>query len=98
MNDEFYHLVPDSVVMRMLGQRQKMRCMCCKEWYERGRFTCCAPPNGMRTDKWMSLTCPDPPRGCGKCIRHCECESKKERLGKGPLASLAQAFLAEYGR
>jgi hypothetical protein len=75
--------------------RPMLRCCCCGEVYERGRFRCCAPPNGMKSEKWLELACPMPPRGCGKCAKHCACPSKVARLGEGPLASLGRQFLSQ---
>lgn len=99
MNEtSWYHLVPDEVVMKRLGQRARMRCMCCKEFYERGKFSCCAPPNGMKSEQWLALSCPDAPHGCGKCAKHCACPSKAKRLGEGPLAGLGRQFLEEHRR
>ncbi len=51
-------------------------CYCCGEQYERGHFTCCAPPRDMRGAEWLELWC----RKCGtregqrKCPKHCACE------------------------
>jgi hypothetical protein len=98
VTDNWYHLVPDDVVMKRLGQRRRMWCMCCRTEYDRGKFVCCAPPNGMKSEHWLSLSCPDPPKGCGKCAKHCQCPSKAERIGEGPLAGLGRQFLEEHGR
>lgn len=97
MKDNWYHLVPDSVVLKALGDRPVMRCMCCGTTYKRGQFTCCAPPKGMASHTWLSLSCWDE-TGCGKCARHCQCPNKAERLGKGPLAGLCKEFLEAHGR
>lgn len=97
MKDDFYHLVPDEVVLRRLGQRRTFHCLCCGARYLRGAFTCCAPPAGMASHVWLGLSC-WAEDGCKKCARHCECPNKAERLGQGPLASLGKAFLEEHGR
>jgi len=96
LRDDFYHLVPDEIVLKGLAQqRQRLHCMCCHEIYERGSFKCCAPPSGMRSDKWFEMRCPSPKDGgCGKCAKHCQCPNKRARLGEGPLAELARKFLA----
>lgn len=73
----------------------ELRCCCCKTVYTRGQFSCCAPPGGMSSHHWLALSCPMPPHGCGQCAKHCQCPNKAERLGKGPLASLAESFIAE---
>jgi hypothetical protein len=83
----------------VLGQPKTLRCMCCKTLYRKGEFACCAPPNGMTSQNWLSLSCPMPDQGgCGKCARHCQCPNKAERIGQGPLAQLGAQFLAEHGR
>jgi hypothetical protein len=94
MRDDFYHLVPDEVVLRGLGQRRDLRCMCCGTAYRRGEFRCCAPPNGMRSEVWLEGYCPTPKQGgCGKCPHHCLCPNKGERLGRGPLKHLCDEFM-----
>lgn len=100
LRDDFYHLVPDSVVMKGLAQeRQMLHCFCCGDIYQRGNFSCCAPPKGMNSSKWREMRCPDPKEGgCGKCAKHCHCPSKKIRLGEGPLASMAKRFLEDFRR
>lgn len=71
-----------------------LHCFCCGTSYRRGSFTCCKRPNGMRADKWGSLWCPPVKEGgCGKCPRHCDCPSKAERLGQGPLVPLLVDFM-----
>ncbi len=75
--------------------KRTLTCFCCGTTYTQGQFRCCAPPNGMPSHKWLALTCPMAPHGCGKCAQHCQCPSKAERLGRGPLATLAQAWLEE---
>lgn len=94
VRDDWYHLVPDEVVLKGLGQRKTLRCMCCKQEYKQGQFRCCAPPNGMASHHWLALDCPDPPHGCGKCAHHCECPTKAARLAEGPLARLGREYLA----
>lgn len=100
LRDDFYHLVPDAVILKRLAQqRQTLTCYCCRDTYQRGSFRCCAPPKNMNSSHWREMRCPDPKEGgCGKCPRHCQCPSKKERLGEGPLANLARRFLSEYQR
>lgn len=99
VRDDFYHLVPDAVVLKRLGQRPMLRCCCCGEQYPRGSFKCCAPPPGMRSDYWLELACPMPANGgCGKCARHCQCPRKAERMKPGPLADLAKSFLERFNR
>jgi hypothetical protein len=97
MKDGWYHLVPDSVVLTGLGQRRTLTCHCCGTRYDVGKFTCCAPPKGMASHVWLSLSC-WAEDGCKKCARHCQCPTKAERLGTGPLAQLGKQFLAEHGR
>lgn len=93
LRDDFYHLVPDAVVLRGLAQqRQMFYCFCCREIYQRGSFRCCAPPHGMTSSKWRELRCPE----CSKCARHCQCPSKAQRLGEGPLASIARKFMDQF--
>jgi hypothetical protein len=92
----WYHLVPDPVVLKRLGQRRELRCMCCKTRYRRGEFRCCAPPNGMASRNWLAMGCPDPPKGCGKCAKHCVCPNREQRLG--PLAELARSFMEKLPR
>lgn len=82
-----------------LGQPRTLRCMCCKVLYRRGEFRCCAPPKGMASHVWLGLTCPMPDQGgCGKCARHCQCPSKADRVGTGPLAILAADVLQDLER
>jgi hypothetical protein len=91
--EDWFHLVPDAVLLRRLQPRPMRRCVCCGERYERGRFRCCAPPNGMASQVWLSWTCPPPSHGgCGCCPRHCACPTKAARLGPGPLAYLAAQY------
>jgi hypothetical protein len=98
VRDDFYHLVPDAVVLKGLGQRQRLHCMCCRELYERGNFRCCAPPSGMKSEKWLEMFCPDVKAGgCGKCPKHCQCPNKAQRLGDGPLKELAKKFMDSLG-
>lgn len=97
MKDDFYHLVPDPVVLKGLDQKRTLTCFCCKASYQVGRFACCAPPQGMASHVWLGLSCWDE-GGCGQCARHCQCPSKADRLGKGPLANLCQQFLETHPR
>jgi hypothetical protein len=71
-----------------------LRCVCCKIAYERGHFTCCAPPHGMRTDVWMSLHCVKPDKSFLHCARHCTCPPDQRPKRTKPLQALADAFLA----
>lgn len=92
LRDDFYHLVPDSVVMKGLAQQQQtFHCFCCGGTYQRGLFTCCAPPKNMNSSKWREMRCPH--KSCGKCVRHCQCPDKQQRLGEGPLAYLCRNFV-----
>lgn len=57
---------------------QMLQCYCCGERYERGRYRCCQPPNGMPSHEWAEQWCsPKNAGGCGKCPRHCECRGRK---------------------
>lgn len=99
VRDGFYHLLPDAVVLKGLGQRQTLYCYCCHETYRRGEFRCCAPPKNMASDRWLALTCPPVSEGgCGKCAKHCQCPSRAARLGEGPLKELAKRFMDGFGR
>lgn len=97
VRDDFYHLVPDPVVLKGLGQRERFHCYCCGEIYERGHFRCCAAPSGMASHAWLELRCPTPNEGgCGKCAKHCRCPSKAQRFGDGPLKELARKFMDSF--
>lgn len=92
---DWYHLVPDEIVVKRFTARGSLKCLCCGTEYLRGQFRCCVPPAGMASQYWLALSCPMPDQGgCGKCAHHCECPNKRARLGKGPLANLAEEFLA----
>jgi hypothetical protein len=80
----------------MKWEGQELTCMCCRARYQRGKFRCCAPPNGMASHEWLSLTCPMAPNGCGRCALHCQCPNKAERFKEGPLVGIARKFLAEH--
>jgi len=50
----------------------------------------------MPSQRWLALACPMPSDGgCGKCATHCQCPSKAQRLGEGPLAKFGRQFLAD---
>ncbi len=53
----------------MRANGQMLVCYCCRERYERGRYRCCAPQNGMRAHVWRASYC----RDCRKCPKHCVC-------------------------
>lgn len=97
-NGDWYHLVPDAVMVRRLESRPMLRCVCCGTRYTRGSFTCCAAPHGMASHHWLALSCPDPPHGCGKCAHHCQCANKAARIGEGPLARFGREFLTDIQR
>jgi hypothetical protein len=75
-----------AIVARKGKPPTMLHCYCCREVYERGHFTSCTPPSGMKSRDWLELT---DRQGCGKCWRHCQCENKLDRAPKGPLAELA---------
>ena len=50
-------------------------CYCCGTTYERGRFRCCAPKDGMKAYYWQALWCAT----CNKCPNHCLCETRVQR-------------------
>lgn len=77
----------------MIAERPTLHCYCCGEPYVAGQFRCCATPNGMSSQRWLSLACPMAPDGCGKCAKHCACPNKAERIGEGPLAKFGRQFL-----
>ncbi len=65
-----------------------LTCYCCGESYERGRYRCCAPPNGLASHVWLGQYC----RECAKCPKHCLCATKQPRQTplRPPLAELAE--------
>src|SRR5581483_1519410 len=96
---DWYGFVSDAVLVRRFEKRPLRRCCCCGEQYERGKFRCCAPPNGMRSDVWLAGSCPMPDHGgCGKCAKHCQCPNKAARLQAGPLGHLCDEFMTRLGR
>lgn len=60
---------------------QLLHCYCCGETYPRGRFRCCAAPNGMPSHEWAEQSC----TGCKRCRRHCGCQGAPV-----PVTSLAE--------
>ena len=88
-------VAPEILEKRAAGE-VTYRCRCCGDAYVRGSFRCCAPPTGMRSEKWLALACRKVDAGgCGKCFRHCTCADKAARVGPGPLASLGMDVLAK---
>src|SRR5712691_697674 len=83
--------VSDDLVLRLYGPPTILRCVCCGIRYERGQFRCCAPATHMASHNWLAMNCPT----CHKCARHCACPDKQDRLGKGPLASMAAEFVKD---
>lgn len=55
-----------------------LRCFCCAQSYERGRYRCCAPPNNMSGAAWLAQhckACSNDPTGLRTvCPRHCTCK------------------------
>lgn len=75
-----------------------LRCMCCKTFYERGHFKCCAPPQNMGSSAWLEMACKRrEDGGCQRCYRHCQCPDKHLREAR-PLKDLAEDFKKLYPR
>ena len=96
MTEGWQHLVPDAVRLRSSTKPATLSCQCCGVRYERGKFVCCAPSKGMLSHNWFALSCWGE-GGCGKCVRHCVCPDKAERIGAGPLRQLAARVASEFG-
>lgn len=67
---------------------QMLRCYCCGHAYERGRYVCCRPPNGMKSHEWLAQRCKA--ETCGKCPRHCRCQGQPEPSTSAEMTSVAE--------
>lgn len=77
-----------------------LTCACCGERYERGHWTCCAPPSGMKSQYWLELChYRFDDGGCGKCPWHCQCDPLPEpirRFRQGTDEDSLSAWAIQY--
>jgi hypothetical protein len=82
-----------------------LTCYCCRSEYQRGRYNCCAARDGMKSHVWLAAWCDT----CGKCPRHCLCETRipRERsstydpdavVGMTPIQKTAGSFQGKIWR